>query len=189
MISSRFGVFMERWDVKGAWGAAGSEQGAAAHSESLSVDLGLFVLVFGGMKDAGGGRKGVKGQRGGRVLVLVLPGPVWCRGVTWCPLDAEQELYGMRPERRPRNWSGFLEKRELGVHPIPFYSLQLSLGQEEPQNAGGVEGWIGAIGQGQLCSPATWGASKWLWQPRWDLCLLPSQNQGLLGWLKYVLSV
>lgn len=116
------------------------------HILRASVDLGLFVLVFGGMKDAGSGRKGVKGQRGGRVSVLILPGPVWCRGVTQWLLDAEQELYGMRPERQPRHWGGFLEKRELGVHPIPSYSLQLSLGQEEPWDAGGVEGWIGVIG-------------------------------------------
>lgn len=50
-------------------------------------------------------------------------------------MDAEQELYGMRPERQPQHWGRFLEKRELGVHPIPSYSLQLSLGQEEPQDA------------------------------------------------------
>lgn len=128
MISARFGIFMERRDVKGAQGIAGSEQGAAAHlgcsnSESLSVDLGLFVLGFGGMEDAGGGRKDMKGQRGGGVSVLVLPE---CCSVIWCLLDAEQELYGMRPKRQPQHGGRFLEKRELGVHPIPSYSLQLS---------------------------------------------------------------
>lgn len=123
MISARFGIFMERSDIKGAQGISGSEQGAAAHlgcsnSESLSVDLGLFVLGFGGMEDAGGG----KGHRGGGVSVLVLPE---CCSVIRCLLHAEPELYGMRPERQPQHGGRFLEKRELGVHPIPSYSLQL----------------------------------------------------------------
>lgn len=131
---------MERREVEGAQGVAGSEQGAAAHlgcsnSESLSVDLGLFVLVFGGMEDAGGGRKDVKGQRGRGVSVLFLPGPVWCCSVTLCLSDAEQELYGIRPERQPQHWDRFLQKRELGVHPILSYPLQLSLGQEDTQDA------------------------------------------------------
>lgn len=142
VISARFGIFRERRDAKGAQGVAGSEQDAAAHpgcsnSKSFSVDLCFFVLVFGRMKDAGDGRRDVKGQRGGGVLVLVLPGPVWCCSVTWYLLDAAQELYGMRPERQPWHWGGILEKRELGLHPTPSYSLQLSLGQEEAWDARG----------------------------------------------------
>lgn len=46
------------------------------------MDLGLFVLVFGRMKDAGR-RKDVKGQRGGGVLVLVLFGAILFLGACW----------------------------------------------------------------------------------------------------------
>lgn len=140
------------------------------------MDLGLFVLVFGGMEDAGGGRKDVKGQRGRGVSVLFLPGPVWCCSVTLCLSDAEQELYGIRPERQLQHWDRFLQKRELGVHPILSYSLQLSLGRRRPRMPGHVEGQIEAIGDRQLCSPAVQEALKWLWQTRWGLCRLPFQN-------------
>lgn len=135
MISARFGISVERRDVKGAQGVAGSEQGGAGHlgcsdSKSLSVDLGWFVLVFGRMKD-------VKGQRGGGVLMLVLPGPVWCHSVSWCLLDTEQELCGMR---QPWHWGGILEKRELELYPTPLP------GRRSPRMPGGVEGWIGVTG-------------------------------------------
>lgn len=122
------------------------------------MDLGLFVLVFGGMKDAGGGRRDVKGWRGGRVLVLVLQGPVWCHSGTRCLLDAEPELCGMRPERQPQHWDGFLEKRGVGVHPIPSYSLQLCLGLEEPWDAR--------------------GCGRMDWSNRMKTALLPSNSGG-----------